>query len=178
MNDVTLDPLTARHLQLFGTIVQWFARYEVLVEEVMGAVAGCDRAAAMLLTRNQGFSGKRQVLLDLLRHRSVPMDQFDRIRGYLVIPDNLTRLRDDIAHAAWKRGASPTGVQPNWILRIPPSVKPARTDPAAAAIYVEDNEDRVEYTLDDLDQIVASLAENYALFLTYLGEVNLVAARR
>ena len=173
MNNATLDCLTPRHLQLFGTIVQWFARYELLMQDVMATVAGADAAAVMLLTRRLDFAGKRRILLDLLRHRPVPLDQFDRIRGYLVIPDNLTPLRDDIAHSAWKPGATATGVQPNWILRIPPSVKPSRGDRTEAGAYVEDNQDQVEYTLDDLGRIVESLADNYALFLAYLREVDL-----
>lgn len=177
MNGATLDCLTPRHLQLFGTIVQWFARYELLMQDLMATVAGSDSAAVMLLTRRLDFSAKRQVLLDLLRHRPVPLDQFDRVRGHLVIPDNLTPLRNNIAHSAWKPGLSATGVQPNWILRIPRSVKPSRGDPATSGSYVEDNEDQVEYTLDDLAQIVESLAGNYAVFLAYLREVDLVPGR-
>jgi hypothetical protein len=177
MTNATLDCLTPRHLQLFGTIVQWFARYELLMQDVMATVAGTDPAAVMLLTRRLDFAGKRRVLLDLLRHRPVPLDQFDRVRGHLVIPHNLTPLRDNIAHSAWKPGASATGVQPNWILRIPPSVKPSRGDPATSGIYVADDEDRIEYTLDDLGQIAESLAGNYAVFLASLREVDLVPGR-
>jgi hypothetical protein len=164
-------------LQLFGTIVQWFARYELLMQDVMATVAGSDSAAVMLLTRRLDFAAKRQVLLDLLRHRPVPLDQFDRIRGHLVIPDNLTPLRNNIAHSAWKPGVSATGVQPNWILRIPPSVKPSRGDPAMSGTYLEDDDDQIEYTLEDLAQIVESLAGNYVLFLAYLTEVDLVPGR-
>lgn len=102
------------------------------------------------------------------------MDQFDAIRGYLVIPSDLTPLRNNIAHSAWKPGVTPTGVQPNWILRIPPSIKPSRGDSTRPGRYVEDDEDRIEYTLDDLAQIVESLAGNYALFLAYLRGVDLV----
>ncbi len=177
MNNATPECLTPRHLQLFGTIVQWFARYELLMQDVMATVAGADAAAVMLLTRRLDFADKRRVLLDLLRHRPVPLDQFDRIRGYLVIPENLTPLRNDIAHSAWRPGLAPTGIQPNWILRVPPSVRPSRGDPASPESYVEDNEDRIEYTLDDLSQIVESLAENYVLFQAYLREVGLVPAR-
>ncbi len=177
MKNATPDCLTTRHLQLFGTIVQWFARYELLMQDVMATVAGCDAAAIMVLTRRLDFAGKRQVLLDLLRHRPVPLDQFDRVRGYLVIPDNLTPLRNNIVHSAWRPGSSATGVQPNWILGIPPSVKPLRGDPAMPGSYVEDDDDRTEFTLDDLGQIVDSLAENYGMFLSYLQEVDLVAGR-
>jgi len=177
MKNATQDCLTPRHLQLFGAIVQWFARYELLMQDVMATVAGSDSAAVMLLTRRLDFAAKRQVLLDLLRHRPVPLDQFDRIRGHLVIPDNLTPLRNNIAHSAWKPGVSATGVQPNWILRIPPSVKPSRGDPAMSGTYLEDDDDRIEYTLEDLAQIVESLAGNYVLFLAYLTEVDLVPGR-
>jgi hypothetical protein len=177
MTNATQDCLTPRHMQLFGTIVQWFARYELLMQDIMATIAGSDAAAIMLLTRHLDFAARRRVLFDLLHHRPVPMDQFDRIRGYLVIPHSLAPLRDNIAHSAWQPGLSATGVQPDWILRIPPSVKPARGDSASAGIYVEDDQDRVEYTLDDLAQIVESLAGNYALFLAYLKEVNLVAGR-
>ena len=178
MNIEALDPLTSQHLALFGAVVQWFARYETLMEEMTAAVAGCDLPAVILLMRSHSFTGKRQTLLDLLRHRATAMDEFDRIRGYLVIPHKLARLRDDIGHRAWRRGAAPDGVQPNWILRVPPSVKPSHGEDAAPDAYVEDNDDRVEYTIDDLEQIVASLAENYVLFAGYLKEINLLAARR
>jgi hypothetical protein len=178
MNNEALDPLTLRHLALFGAVVQWFARYETLMEQAMAAVAGCDLPAVMLLLRSHSFSGKRQTLLDLLRHRAAPMDELDRIRGYLVIPDNLARLREDIGHCVWRRGAAPDGVQPNWILRVPPTVKPSHGEDAVREPYVEDSAEWVEYTIDDLEQIVASLAENYALFAGYLKENNLLAARR
>jgi hypothetical protein len=183
MNHAALDPLTPRHLALFGAVVQWFARYETLMEAMMAAAAGCDVPAVMLLMRSHSFSGKRQTLLDLLRHRATPMDNFDRIRSFLAIPDNLARLRADICHCAWRGGAAPDGVQPNWILRVPPSVKPshgeeAARDAATSAAYVEDEDEQVEYTIDDLQQIVASLAENYALFAGYLKEIDFLAARR
>ncbi len=177
MKNATSNCLTPRHLQLFGTVVQWFAHYELLMQDVMATVAGCDAAAVMLLTRGHDFAAKRQILLDLLRHRPVPLDQFDRIRDYLVMPDNLTPLRDNIMHSAWKPGVTATGVQPNWILRIPRSVRPARGAPTVSGTYVEDDQDRIEYTLDDLLLVVESLAGNYALFQAYLRQVDLVRNR-
>jgi hypothetical protein len=179
MNNEALDPLTPKHLMLFGAVTQWFAHYETLMEEVMAAVAGCDLPAVILLMRAHSFSGKRQTLLDLLRHRAAGMDELDRIHSYLAIPYNLARLREDIGHSAWKKGAEADSVQPNWILRVPPRIRPSRGgEDAVSVAYVEDDADQVEYTIDDLEQIVASLAENYVLFANYLEEVNLVAARR
>jgi hypothetical protein len=173
----TLSSLTPRHLELFGTIVQWFARYELLLQGIMAAVAGTDPAAVMLLTRRLDFAEKRRVLLDLLRHRPIPMDQFDRIRGFLFIPDSLTPLCDNITHSSWKPGASASGVQPNWVLRIPPSVRPSHGDPQTLGAYVEDNQDRMEYTLEDLATVVENLKGNYDLFLAYVHDVKLMPQR-
>jgi hypothetical protein len=69
----TPDCLTEQHLLLFGAIIQWFARHELLMQDIMATVAGSDTAAIMLLTRGLDFEGKRQALLDLLRHRAVPL---------------------------------------------------------------------------------------------------------
>ncbi len=95
------DCLTERHLLLFGTIIHWFAGYERLILEISATVAGSDYAAVMLLTRGLDFEGKRKALLDLLRHRAVPLDQYDRVCEYLKIPQGLTQLRNDIAHSTW-----------------------------------------------------------------------------
>ena len=129
MKRVRLDYLTEQHLLLFGTIIQWFAQYEGLMYEVMAKVAGCDSAAVMLLTRGLDFSGKRRALLDLLRHRSVPLDRYDRINDYLLVPHSLTPLRNDIAHSAWVPAATPHLVQPDWILHLPPAVRPLSSAP-------------------------------------------------
>lgn len=177
MTTPTLKGLTPRHLELFGAIVQWFAHYELLIQDAMATLARSDAAAVMLLTRQFDFAEKRQALLDLLRHRPGPIEQFDRIRDYLVIPDNLTSLRDNIAHSSWKPGLLASGVQPNWILRIPRSIKPSRGDPKASGSYIEDDQDRIEYTIEDLSLIVDNLAENYALFAAYLHDVGLLPAR-
>jgi hypothetical protein len=71
--------LTERHLTLFGTIVQWFARYELLMQKIMATVIGLDSAAVILLTRGLTFDDKHRALLGLLRHRGIPLDQFDAI---------------------------------------------------------------------------------------------------
>jgi hypothetical protein len=83
-----LDCLSERHLLLFGTIIQWYARYEFLIQEIMAATAGCDTGSIVVLTQGLDFGGKRRALLDLLRHRNIPLDQYDRINGYLVVPHN------------------------------------------------------------------------------------------
>ena len=175
MKKVVLDCLTERHLLLFGTIVQWFARYELLMQEVMATVSGSDSACVMLLTRSLDFGGKRHALLDLLRHRMIPLDQFDRVNAFLIIPHTLTPLRNDIAHSAWISAPSPNSIQPDWILRLPRSVEPLRDNPdAPSKNLVESDEDRVSYSVDDLSEIVENLATNHAQFSNYLHEVGLI----
>jgi hypothetical protein len=55
MKKAMREDLTERHLLLFGTIIQWFARYELLMQEIMATVAESDTACIMLLTRGLDF---------------------------------------------------------------------------------------------------------------------------
>jgi hypothetical protein len=169
------ESLTERHLLLFGTIIQWFARYELLMQEVMATVAGTDTACIMFLTRELDFGGKRRALLDLLRHRTIPLDQFDEIGKYLMIPNNFTSLRDDIAHRTWSASVSSSWIQPDWILQPAPEVKPAREELRMHdENFVERDEDKIGYTVDDLEQIVSNLAANYKDFSAYLRDSGLI----
>jgi hypothetical protein len=99
------------------------------------------------------FGGKRRALFDLLRHRTVPLDQFDEIGKYLMIPHNLTRLRDDIAHTTWSANVSSRWIQPDWSLQPVPSIKPLREEIGMHdEKFIERNEDKIGYTVDDLEQ--------------------------
>jgi hypothetical protein len=179
MKKAILDCLTERHLLLFGTIIHLFARYELLMQEIMATVAGSDSAAVMLLTRSLDFGGKRQALFDLLRHRTVPLDQCDRIAEFLMVPHTLTPLRDDIAHSAWIPSKSPASIQPDWLFRPRRAVEPLRNEPGAPEEnFVARGHDKTAYTLDDLGEIVETLAANHERFSDYLHEVGLVRGIR
>jgi len=175
MKEMTLDCLSERHLLLFGTIIQWFARYELLMQDIMAVVSGSDAASVMLLTRGLDFGGKRQALLDLLRHWTIPLDQFDRISEYLMVPHTLTPLRNHIAHSAWIVSPAQNSIQPDWILRPLPGIKPLRDDPSVPSEdFVERDEEKIAYTLDSLTETVEILAENHKSFSEYLREVGLI----
>jgi hypothetical protein len=169
--------LTERHLLLFGTIVQWFAHYEVLMQDIAANLTGSDPGAVMLLTRGVDFNGKRHALLDLLRHRTVPLDQFDRVNSYLMVPATFLPLRNDIVHSAWMQSTqSSSWIQPDWILRLPPGVKPVHFDATASGdAFVELDQDKVAFSLEDLSKTVSTLAENYEAFVSYLKTVGLLA---
>jgi hypothetical protein len=175
MEKPLLDCLTERHLSLFGSIVQWFARYEALMQAVMAAVVGADFAAVMFLTRGLDFNGKRRALLDLLRHRAIPLDQFDRINRHLVVPHTFSALREDIAHSTWTSTTPSSWIQPNWVLLEPPGVKPLRSDPRALGQnFAELDQDKSAYSLERLDETVQTLAANYETFADYLREIGLM----
>jgi len=175
MNAKIFACLTERHLTLFGTIVQWFAHHELLMQRIMAKVIGVDSAAVILLTRGLKFDDKRHTLLDLLRHRSVPLDQFDAVHNYLMIPNTLSRLCDDIEHSAWIAGPSLNSIQPDWVLRPLPTIKPMhKAADTRSGNFIEDYADRVEYTLDDLAEAVETLSKNYGLFSDYVREFGLI----
>jgi hypothetical protein len=175
MNKAILGSLTERHLMLFGTIIQLFAQYELVMQEVMTTISGADSAAIMLLTRRLDFGEKRRALLDLLYHWTVPVDHYDRIGAFLLVPENLAGLHHDIAHAAWTADQSSSWIQPAWILRLPPSIKPLRDDARAGGErFIERNDGKATYTLGGLEDIVNSLASNYELLVEYLQQIDLI----
>jgi len=153
--------LTERHLLLFGIIIQWFAQYELLIQEIMATISGSDLSTIILLTRNLDFDNKRQALLKLLYRGKVPLNQYDRISIYLRVPYNFTSLRNHIAHATWVQSKIPNSIQPNWILKIPESVEPLCGDLNA-------------YTIDDFEHVAQTLTTNHKQFLDYLLEISLI----
>lgn len=178
MNRSPSDCLTEKHLALFGAIIHWFARYEVLMQEVMATVAEGNAASIMILTRNLDFGEKRKVLLDLLRHREVPLDQFDRVGEFLMVPHSAESLRYDIAHSEWMPAGSSSWIQPDWIVNRPKTVKPMRDSVnGESGHYIERERDKSSYSLADLEHAADTLAGNYAALSTYLLGVGLIRGR-
>jgi hypothetical protein len=169
MNQIDLKGLTERHLLSFGTIIQWFARYELLMQEIMAMVIGTDSGSVMLLTRGLDFAGKRQALFDLLRHRNIPLDGYDEINKFLMVPQTLTSLRHDIAHSGWVTGPSSGAIQPDWVLRLPRSVKPLH-----GYGLIEQEEDKITYSIAELAEIVETLTLNYNELIEYSRKTDLV----
>jgi hypothetical protein len=169
MKQIDLNCLTERHLLLFGTIIQWFARYELLMQEIMATLMGADSGSVMILIRALDFSEKRQALFDLLRHRTIPLDRYDDINKFLMVPHALTTLRNDIAHSGWVTAPSSGFIQPDWVLRLPSSVRPLH-----GYGLVEQEEDKTTYSLDEFNEIIETLAANHRNFVEYLQEIGLI----
>jgi hypothetical protein len=84
-------------------------------------------------------------------------------------------LCDDIRHSDWTAGASRDSIQPAWIFNRPTTIKALhRTPDTNSADFVEDDDDRTEYTLDELAVIAENLAENYAAFHDFVSETHLI----
>lgn len=162
---------------LFGMIIQWFARHEVLMHEIMGAVSGADATSIKLLTTGLSFAVKRDALFNLLRHRSIPLDRIDQVQRYLEILHTFTPLRNDIAHSAWIEAKSENSIQPSWLSHgLMAAVKPVHDISEPSKHFIEDYQDKIRYTLDDLKGIVENLKINCAHFQEYVTEVGFVSS--
>lgn len=170
-----MDGLTERQLLLFGTIVQWFAQYEELMLNVSAAITGSDCHSIALLTHGLDFERKRLAFLDLLRHRAIPLDQYDSVCSFLRIPHGLTRLRDDICHCTWEVIRTSPGAQPDWLRKLPTRINPSRAyRHANSAHFFQTEHEAVGYAVDDLAEVVTNLSANYERFLKYLHRVSLI----
>ena len=165
MNDTNQSVLTERHIVLFGAIVQWFARYELTMKQAIAGVVGTELSCVAIPMRGLDFAQKRAALLDLLRDRSVPQDRWERVFAYLSVPACHIQLRDAIVHSTWINCTEPRSIQPNWILKRPPSIEP---------LYLSETPDETRYTLEGLGEIAADLADGHERFLAYLIEAGLI----
>ena len=176
MSKGTPDCITEQHLLLFGTLIQWFARHEVLMQEIMAAISGADVTSIKVLTSGLSFTGKRDALFNLLHHRAVPLDQIDQIQNYLEVLHTFTPLRNDIAHSVWIEGKPQNSIWPAWLKAGPRTAIKAThvlgEDPNA---FIEDEEDKVTYTLDNLKETVGTLERNYADFQDYAAGIGLIS---
>jgi hypothetical protein len=175
MSAAASGSLTERHLTLFGAIVHGYARYELLMQRIMARAIGADGSAVILQTKTMTFIQKREALLALPRHRRVPRDQVDAIRDCLKLPSKMRTLRDDIKHSDWTAGESKDSVLPAWIFNRPTTIKALHRTPDTNSVdFMEDDDDRTEYTLDELAVIVENLAKNYAAFHDFVSETYLI----
>ncbi|MDN0073658.1 hypothetical protein QU481_01955 [Crenobacter sp. SG2303] len=175
MKDYSIDCLTERHFLLFGTITHWFAKYEMLMQQIMATVAGSDYISVKLLTLSLNFGQKHATLFNLLRHGRLPFDQYDRISAFLQVPYALLPLRNDIAHSIWVARPPSNSIQPDWIFNYPPSILPVYEGLGEPnRHFMEHIQEEACYTVADLDTVAVNLATNYSEFREYLRKVGLI----
>lgn len=72
-------------------------------------------------------------------------------------------------------GTPPDFIQPNWLLRIPKSVKPMHAGTEVNdGTFEERAEDKMNYSINDLAYIVDNLATHHGRFFDYLKENGLM----
>jgi hypothetical protein len=166
--------VSEKHLLLFGTIVQNFAAHELLIARIMAHVLGTQVPAVLLLTRTLSFEEKRKALLDLLRHLQAPLDQYDCVNSFLSFLLPFVRLRYDIVHSTWRAAPTPAAIQPAWILNPPARISPVHAEAdSLPGDFVEDEEERLAYSVDELAEIAASIEKNFAKFSAYVDRNGL-----
>ncbi|HUZ90813.1 MAG TPA: hypothetical protein VMU78_02770 [Methylocella sp.] len=177
MSKGTPDCITEQYLIVFGTVIHWFARHEGLMQEIMATISGADVTSIKLLTSGLNFTEKRHALFSLLRHRAVPVDQIDQIQNYIEVLHTYSPLRNDIAHSVWIEGKPQNSIWPAWLKAGPgTAIKPMREIGDDAKGFIEDEEDKVTYTLDNLKEIVEILERNYVGFQEYVAGTGLISA--
>jgi hypothetical protein len=177
MNSGTPNCLTEEHLMLFGMVIQWFAQHETLMDKIVGTVSGSDATSIKLLTGGLSLTVKRDALFNLLRHRAVPLDRIDQVRRYLEILHTFSPLRNDIAHSTWIEGTPANSIRPAWLSHGPlTAIKAVHDIDEHSKHFIEDHQDKVTYTLDELKQIVGNLEMNYARFQKYVAEVGFMSS--
>ena len=166
--------VSQKHLLLFGTIVQNFAAHELLTARIMAHALGTEVPAVLLLTRTLSIEEKRKAVLDLLRHLQAPLDQYDCVNSFLSFLLPFIRLRYDIVHSSWRPAPTPAAIQPAWILNPPARISPlhAAAD-SLPGVFVEDQEEKLAYSLDELAEIAAALEKNLANFSAFVDESGL-----
>lgn len=169
------DAVTDRHLLLFGRIIQGFAAHELLIERILAHVMGTQVPPIILLTRALTFEEKRKAVLDLLWHAKTPLDHYDCVNSYLSFMLPFARLRHDIIHSTWSAARTGTMIQPDWILNPPARIHPVDTQAdRLPGDFVEDEEEKLAYSADELAEIAAALDNNCEKFEHYLAETGLL----
>jgi len=177
MSKGTPDCLTEQHLLFFGMVIHWFARHEVLIQEIMATISGSDVTSIKVLTSGLSLTGKRDALFNLLRHKEIPLDQIDQIQSYLGVLQTFIPLRNDIMHSVWVEGKPQNSIWPAWLKAGPlTAIKPMDHLSEDTKAFIEVEQDKVTYTLDNLKESIETLERNYAGFHEYAAEIGLISS--
>ena len=173
----TYGALGDRHHAMFGALVQRFAHHEALIDGVIATLSGASVASVKLLMASLDFVQKCDALLNLMRHRGIPVAQYDRVLRFTNAPRTHFDLFRDILHSTWAKSESQNVIYPKWLSHGPAeSVKPLHNVGTNGGAFQEWPEDRTSYTLDDLDEISQLLVTNCEEFHMYPTEHALIGS--
>jgi hypothetical protein len=106
------DDVNFNHFATFGGIIHGFARLEWVLQGTMAAVADLDVGKVTLLTRELGYSAKRDALYSYMEVMETPDDLKVAIKGFLDAANEYLGLRNHIAHSLWRKGSRPKSIRP------------------------------------------------------------------
>ena len=106
------DDISFKHFACFGGIMHSFARLEWVIQGTMAAVAGVDVGKITLLTRDLGYTAKRDALYSYMELYETSDELKAPIKGFLDAAHEYNALRNHIAHSLWRRGSRPNSVRP------------------------------------------------------------------
>jgi hypothetical protein len=173
MSNTNSSCLTEHHLILFSTISQAFLRHELLMQEIMATVIGCDTESVTILPQGLTFNEKGNALVALLVDWRVPVRYINMIRAYFLLPETLDGLRDDIEHSAWTAGPTSGSIIPGSTRQRPLQNTKAEEE------WLQDFEQtgHIEvrgYDLESLCEFADSLDNNCKAFEKYVRKVGLI----
>lgn len=111
-DDTDLDAITPDFAVLFGFIIAMFAKLERQMTIAMAGLLDTDLGTAAILMSSAGFSTKRQTLHHI--NWTTPMaGTFNAdLSALLAEIEQLTKVRNLIAHSIWASGTRPDSIRP------------------------------------------------------------------
>lgn len=162
-SETKLSSVRDEHFRAFGAIIHMFARFEVLMIAIMNKITGADIPYLFMMMAELPYHRKRDTLLALIKSGTIPSEQIERVTWFLGELHKWNKLRNFIAHLAWKEGKRPHSIKPFGLS--------GRGGKVTAIGYDPDDRD---YTDEELVDIANELESLYSRFQEYLFSVNLL----
>lgn len=160
------DLLTKDHFARFGAIIHAFARLEYLIQGAMAAVAGVDDFKIAILTKGLTYSQKRDTLYSyMLMTSGLKPEYAEKIRNLFDSTHKHNALRNNIAHALWRKGTRPGSIRAGYI--------DVRFGKGRVVGY--DDED-TDYTLDELGEAANELRRDTVSIILFFRESGIAPA--
>jgi hypothetical protein len=106
------DDVSFNHFATFGGIIHAFARLEWVIQGTMAAVSDLDVGKITTLTRELGYTAKRDALYSYMELYDTEVELKTAIKGFLDGANEHNGLRNHIAHSLWKKGSRPNSIRP------------------------------------------------------------------
>ncbi|HEX2942786.1 MAG TPA: hypothetical protein VHO91_17180 [Rhodopila sp.] len=169
---------TGTHVLVIEMFIHWFTRFEDAMQQIMATVSGAEITSIRLLTERLSYAEKHDALFSLLRRRSVPGEQIRQLQEHLRVVHTFAPLRDDFDAAGWSDGQMPWTTWPAWLPHAADNgAIPVPDVITTATAVMEDQDNPVSYTPEDMQTIVRRLAASYAGLRQYATAMGLLQPR-